>query len=139
MSSENRYQKGNDEYATPKWIKDGMFNGWFDPCPLSKGLVSSDGLATDWKENTFVNPPYSNPAPWIDKAIKESYKGNVIALLVKHDSSTQWWAKLHEAGAHFLPLMGRLSFNGGKPAPFPSVLVILYQFALNNRQEKAQP
>jgi hypothetical protein len=126
MSLENRYRKGNDEYVTPNWLKNGLFEGWFDPCSLSQGLVSFDGLARDWKEKTFVNPPYSKPAPWIDKAIAESKKGNVIALLVKHDSSTLWWAKLHEAGAHFLPLLGRLHFNGGAPAPFPSVLVILY-------------
>jgi hypothetical protein len=127
MSSENRYQKGNDQYATPKWLKgeDGLFWGWYDPCPLNTA-PNFDGLREVWLDRTFVNPPYSNPAPWVDKAIAESKLGKVIALLVKHDSSTRWWSKLHEAGAHFLPIMGRLSFNGEKPAPFPSVLVILY-------------
>lgn len=135
MSSENRYRKANDEYATPDWIKQGLFAGWHDPCPLSNGLVDHDGLNSEWStEKVFVNPPYSNPLPWIEKAIVESRKGKTIALLVKHDSSTQWWAKLHEAGAHFLPLMGRLQFvtnKGGRSgrkaaAPFPSVLVILH-------------
>jgi len=127
MSLENRYHKGNDEYATPNWIKDGLFAGWFDPCPLGHGLADKDGLNSEWAgDRVFVNPPYRRPLPWIEKAIVESKKGKTIVLLVKHDSSTQWWAKLHEAGAHFLPLLGRLHFNGGAPAPFPSVLVILY-------------
>ena len=138
MSSENRYQKGNDEYATPDWIKNGLFAGWFDPCPLSNGLVDQDGLTSEWKgDKVFVNPPYSRPLPWIEKAIVESKKGKTIALLVKHDSSTIWWAKLHEADAHFLPVMGRLQFvtyhgnrEGRKAAaPFPSVLVILHSSA----------
>ena len=127
MSLENRYHKGNDEYSTPSWIKDGLFAGWFDPCPLGHGLAEKDGLNSEWAgDRIFVNPPYSRPLPWIEKAIMESKKGKTVALLVKHDSSTRWWAKLHEAGAHFLPLLGRLHFNGGAAAPFPSVLVILY-------------
>jgi len=135
MSSENRYQKGNDEYATPDWIKKGVFKDWYDPCPLSEGLVDRDGLNSDWVgDRIFINPPYSRPLPWIEKAIAESRKGKTIALLVKHDSSTVWWVKLHEAGAYFLPIMGRLQFTcshgrrkGRKAAaPFPSVLVILY-------------
>jgi phage N-6-adenine-methyltransferase len=126
MSSENRYQKGNDECATPSWIKHGIFEGWYDPCPLSYGLVERDGLNSDWpSDKIFINPPYSKPMPWIERAIAESKKGKTIALLVKHDSSTQWWAKLHEAVGHFLPFLGRLSFNSGKPAPFPLVLVLL--------------
>jgi hypothetical protein len=131
MSCENRYQKGNDQYATPSWIKDKLFYGWFDPCPLNPKFLN-DGLVVEWEPFTFVDPPYSNPSPWIDKAINESKLGKTIALLVKHDSSTIWWAKLHEAGAHFLPIMGRLHFNGVGPAPFPSILVIL---ALNANQE----
>jgi hypothetical protein len=143
MSSENRYQKGNDHYTTPDWIKKGMFAGWWDPCPLNKEYQAydwktgeyKDGLLVEWKANKiYINPPYSKPLPWIERAILESKKGKTIALLVKHDSSTKWWAMLHEAGAHFLPIMGRLSFNGGDAAPFPSVLVIL---ASNANQEKS--
>lgn len=126
MSTENRYQKPNDEYATPDWIRWGIFGDWDDPCPLSNGLVKFDGLNSDWEgDRIFVNPPYSNPAPWVEKAITESKKGKIVALLLKHDSSTKWWAKLHEAGAHFLPFIGRLSFDGKGAAPFPSVLIFL--------------
>ena len=125
MSLENLYRSRNDECATPCWIKEGLFAGWYDPCPLSQGLVERDGLNSDWVgDRIFLNPPYSNPMPWVEKAIAESKKGKVVVLLLKHDSSTKWYAKLHEAGAHFLPIMGRLNFTG-KVAPFPSVLVVL--------------
>lgn len=138
MSSENRYQNGNDEYATPAWIREGIFSGWYDPCPLSLGLVERDGLNSEWKgERVFINPPYSKPLPWIEKAIAESKKGKTVALLVKHDSSTIWWSKLHEAGAYFLPIMGRLRF-GKEAAPFPSVLVILYPISVKNQDIKEE-
>ena len=77
MSSENRYRKGNDEYATPSWIKQELFHGWFDPCPMLAfpGEDREDGLNIDWFAWTFVNPPYSNPLPWIEKAIMENKKG----------------------------------------------------------------
>jgi hypothetical protein len=128
MALETLYQKtkNSDECATPSWIREGLFGGWFDPCPLTQGLVERDGLHSVWKaDKIFINPPYSKPLPWIERAICEYKKGKTVVLLVKHDSSTQWWAKLHEAGAHFLPILGRLRFNNGGPAPFPSILAVL--------------
>jgi hypothetical protein len=126
MSNESLYRKGNDECATPDWIKKGLFGDWYDPCPLSRGLVRRDGLVSDWLgERVFVNPPYSRQLPWVERAIAESKKGKTVVLLVKHDSSTVWYAKLCEAGAHFLPIIGRLHFNNGGAAPFPSVLAVL--------------
>jgi hypothetical protein len=128
MAVETMYQKGNDEYATPDWLKKGLFRDWFDPCPLTKGLVSVDGLNSPWPaDRIFINPPYSKPLPWIERAIVEQKKGKTVALLVKHDSSTMWFSKLLEAGGHVMPIIGRLHFNNMKgPAPFPSVIVLLY-------------
>jgi hypothetical protein len=72
----------NDNYATPKWLMD-IFKDWYDPCTLSKGeFRMQDGLG-DWQDRTFVNPPYSNPMPWIKKAIEESAKGKTIVLLLR--------------------------------------------------------
>jgi len=126
MAVECKYQVGNDDYATPNWLKDGLFRGWFDPCPLSEGQTWEDGLALDWGDKTFVNPPYSNPLPWVEKAISENKKGVTVALLLKHDSSTRLFRLLHEAGAHFLMPSGRLCFSGKKAAPFASVIAVLY-------------
>ena len=82
----------------------------------------------------YVNPPYSNPLPWVEKAIYEidKYPDSTIVMLLKHDSSTRWFRMLHEAGATFLMFQGRLDFDSpdglgivGSCASFPSVLVVL--------------
>jgi hypothetical protein len=114
----------NDDYPTDEWLKD-LFKDWFDPCALSdSNLRAFDGLGS-WKDKTFVNPPYSNPLPWVQNAINESKKGKRIVLLLKADMSTKWFALLQNNGARFLWINGRLKYKTGKPAPFPSMLVIL--------------
>ena len=110
----------SDEWYTPGEVLR-FFDGWDDPCLPGR----DDGLLRPWGDRTFVNPPYSRPMPWIQKAIIEARQGKRIVLLLKHDSSTEWWRKLHEAGAHFFAYIGRMHFSGGGPAPFPSVLVML--------------
>jgi len=118
----------SDNYETDEWLID-LFDRkmWYDPCPLH-GITSSDGLKGRWPKWTFVNPPYSNPKPWVEKAIrhvKYSDDPATVVMLLKHDSSTEWYRLLHEAGAKFLMIQGRLKFRTKKPAPFPSVLVVL--------------
>jgi len=114
----------NDNYATDKRIME-IFNDWFDPCPLSSN-PTIDGLEIDWEDKTYINPPYSKPLPWVEKAIEESENGKTIVMLLRMDTSTKWFAKLQEAGAVFLWFNGRLRFGDtGKPAPFPSMLVVL--------------
>ena len=119
---------GIEDYATPGWLKEGVFSGWFDPCPLH-GILNGekiDGLTIKWPgKRIFINPPYSNPRPWVERAISEARSGKTVVMLLKHDSSTRWFARLHEAGAVFLTFVGRISFNNLDLAPFPSVLVIL--------------
>ena len=116
----------SDSYPTDAWVLS-LFDGWHDPCTLSKGEFRSfDGLGSSWGGRTFVNPPYSDPLPWVEQGIKEAAKGKTVVFLLKHDSSTKWYQKLHEAGAHFLMIQGRLRHGTGKPANFPSVLVVLH-------------
>ena len=120
--------RDTDNYATDVWIKYGLFDGWFDPCPLNPNW-QIDGLNIPWSAQTIVNPPYSNPLPWVEKAIEErDVGGHTIALLLKHDSSTKWYRKLHEAGAHFLLINKRLKHGTKKACAFPSVLAILEAF-----------
>lgn len=114
----------NDNYATDDRILQ-MFKDWFDPCPLNPN-PEINGLTIDWKNKTYVNPPYSKPEVWVDKAIEENKKGKLIVMLLRMDTSTKWFKKLQEHGAMFLWINGRLRFNNLKPANFPSMLVILY-------------
>lgn len=114
-----------DNYPTDKKIMR-LFNDWFDPCSLSGDeLRKFDGLGSSWGQKTFVNPPYSKPHLWVNKAIQEHNKGKVIVMLLKMDTSTKWFRDLQEAGAMFLWFNGRLRFQTGSPAPFPSMLAVL--------------
>ena len=113
----------NDNYMTDSCIMN-LFEDWFDPCPFNENF-EIDGLKLDWKDKTYVNPPYSNPLPWIEKAVEENKKGKRIVMLLRMDTSTRWFKILQENNAKFLWINGRLKFNTGKPANFPSMLVIL--------------
>lgn len=112
-----------DSWKTPQWILD-MFEGYFDPCPLNDNPVI-DGLKIDWKDKTYVNPPYSKPLPWVEKAIEENKKGKRIVMLLNVDTSTKWFRLLNEANAHFLWFAQRLKFSNKDSSPRPSMLVIL--------------
>ncbi len=125
----------NDNWATPSWLME-IFDGWFDPCPLNDDPIE-DGLLLDWKDKTYVNPPYSKPLLWVEKAIYENKKGKTIVMLMRMDTSTKWFKMLQEANAEFLWFNGRLKFNDtGKPANFPSMLVILKITALTDSNSK---
>jgi len=124
--------KITDSWATPRWLIE-IFDDWYDPCPLNP-KPNFDGLKTEWRDKTYVNPPYSNPLPWVEKAIEESKKGKRIVMLLKVDTSTRWYAKLVESKARIFWLHGRLKFEKydtkldkkkWSPAGFPSMLVVL--------------
>jgi len=113
----------NDNYATDNSIMQ-IFEEWFDPCPLNPEY-KINALDIEWEDKTYVNPPYSKPLPFVKKAIEENRKGKRIVMLLRMDTSTKWFKELQENNAIFLWFNGRLRFNTGKPANFPSMLVIL--------------
>ena len=125
----------SDDYRSDLWILDlfGEDRGYADPCPFRGKDWGYDGLTEDWVNwrRVYVNPPYSEPHKWVDKAIETLFEANMknreitIVMLLKHDSSTRWFRKLHEAGSHFLLISERLSYQTGKTANFPSILAIL--------------
>ena len=110
-----------DNWNTPIWLKD-VFGNFFDPCPKNP---TQDGLAMEWGEVFFMNPPYSNPLPWVQKAIEETKKGKSGVLLLKVDPSTRWYKMLVENDAHFTYFNERLHYSESKAANFPSMLVFL--------------
>lgn len=129
--------RGTDHYRTDEWILE-MFEGWFDPCPYeplwgvedlrTSNPVMINGLERSWGRQTFCNPPYSNPLPWVRKAIDEvnsNLSVDIVVLLLKHDSSTEWYRLLHEHGARFLMVNKRLKHQTGVGCPFPSLMAVL--------------
>ena len=115
--------KNSDQFPTDEWIMK-VFNDWFDPCPLNDNPVV-DGLSISWKDKTYVNPPYSNPKPWVEKAIEENKQGKTVVMLLKFDSTTKWFKLLAEHNAHIIHVGERLKHGGKYSAPFSSMLVVL--------------
>jgi phage N-6-adenine-methyltransferase len=77
----------------------------------------------------WMNPPYSNPTPWVRKAAEEAAKGLIVVGLVIHDPSTKWFQQYVEgmASVAFVPDR-RISFlQDGKPVngnPKPSIFPV---------------
>ena len=123
--------KNTDSYMSPEWILK-MFEDWDDVVPINDN-PEIDALKLEWKDKTYVNPPYSKPLPFVEKAIEESKKGKMIAMLLRVDTSTKWFAKIIESRAKILWLNGRIKYRRvdytyHKPTPvtFASMLVIFY-------------
>tara|TARA_B100001964_G_scaffold138301_1_gene152555 strand:+ start:226 stop:576 length:351 start_codon:yes stop_codon:yes gene_type:complete len=110
-----------DNYSTPKWILK-LFEDFYDPCPLNTN-PKINGLEEVWKDKTYVNPPYSDPTKWIDKAIEENKKGKTIVMLLKVDPSTKWYRRIIEGDGEILFFNRRIKFNGRTPW-FSSMMVI---------------
>jgi hypothetical protein len=113
--------KTTDYWETPLWLKK-HFKNHFDPCPINPQF---DGLNVGWVSPSFVNPPYSEPLKWIKKAIEEQKKGVDVVLLLRVDTSTEWYKLLVEADCHIAFFNERLHFSEGKAPPFCSMLVYL--------------
>lgn len=124
MSNFISYHTG-DNWATPKAVYNGLdeeFHFDCDPCPLNPN--GNGGLEMEWGKSTFVNPPYSKPRPWIEKAIQEAEKGKTVVMLLRGDTSTRWFHDLVLGKAEIRFLKGRIHFNDLKPAPFPSIVAV---------------
>lgn len=113
----------SDHWATPKYIyEQAMAKGMHDPCPLRS---DTDGLATEWEKDNFVNPPYSQLKAWVEKSIEESKKGKGVTLLIPARTDTKAFKLLFDYGSKITFISGRLRFNEANTAPFPSMIVKL--------------
>lgn|SRR4030043_349400 len=111
-----------DNYRTPPDLYaelDAEFRFNDDPCPLS----GTGGLDREWGTSTFMNPPYSNPTPWVKKAYEESLKGKTVVGLLRGETSTRWFHDWVIDKSEIRFVKGRIKFNG-KPAPFASIIVV---------------
>lgn len=67
-----------------------------DPCTNPHALVPAlvrhclptDGLLAPWYGDVWCNPPYSDPAPWVERCMLH---GRFAALLITNDTSTAMW------------------------------------------------
>lgn len=104
----------------------------FDPCPVNPKF---DGLQIEWKKSNFVNPPYKTSKLWIKKAHEESLKGKRVVMLIPARTDTIAFHEYIYNKTEIRFIKGRLCFNDkGKPAPFPSMIVIFKQQLEDKKQ-----
>jgi len=132
-------QRHKQDCRTPKEIYDSLdkeFGFDFDPCPINPKF---DGLEVDWKERTYVNPPYGKIPLWLEKAYSEIEKGNckLIVFLLPVDTSTKWFHNYILGKAEIRFIKGRLRFTENKPAPFASMIVIFNAYLDSVQDELA--
>jgi phage N-6-adenine-methyltransferase len=122
----------SDDYYTPKWMFD-VLGIQFDldvACPpdgpphtpcKAYYTQEDDGLASDWYGTVWMNPPYSNPSPWVTKFMQH---GNGIALLPF--AKSKWCQALWESSASMVYVRAisfqRSDMNVVSQAPFSLAL-----------------
>jgi DNA N-6-adenine-methyltransferase (Dam) len=91
----------SNDYYTPKWIFEAM-DLEFDldvaapaggiPWIPAKMYYSQmwDGLSQDWVGRVWMNPPFSNPRPWVEK-FKQHANGVALLPFAKSKWMNEFW------------------------------------------------
>lgn len=99
-----------DMTQTPLWLfraLDREFNFALDAAALPETALCEkyltpdiDALSVDWGDFispsvrspwAWLNPPYSDIGPWVEKAIEQQGRGIGTVMLVPQDTSTEWY------------------------------------------------
>jgi len=89
-----------------------------------------DGLKRPWSGRVFLNPPYSNPTPFVDKLIEHHECGDVpeAILLENTDSSARWFHKSLKACSAICFPSSRLRFRHGLEECSPRYSSVFFYF-----------
>ena len=60
----------------------------------------------------WCNPPYSNPLPWVNKALEAQRSGMGVVMLLNDDKSTGWFARALTGVSEVRCIVGDLKSNG---------------------------
>ena len=127
----------NDTWLTPIRLIWELGEFDMDPCTPSnmpwqtaKVMLTEkeDGLKSKWEGRIWLNPPFSNIAPWIEKLARH---GNGIVLIPFHVENPWFhWFVFGRADAVFVPMYRAINFydpNGGKKhRPFTPLVLVAY-------------
>lgn len=123
----------SDDWSTPPEIVHG-FSAEFGPFDLdvccrpdtAKALrfytKADDGLARPWFGKVWMNPPFSDPSPWLRKAIEETLSGraDLVVALLPAATDTRWFHDLVLGKAEVRFRRGRIKFHGWMGTPIGS-------------------
>jgi len=113
-----------DDSVTPDWLWKALeteFGDLNDPCPSDRD-PDYDGLRSWWGMRTtaFVNPPYGNIYPWVEKA---THAHTTVVMLLPVRTGTDWWMN-HHRDFEIRYFRKRINFKGQKRPAFDSCLWI---------------
>lgn len=159
MSADPRYMPKNDEGRPEWWNSDhwatppkmvaalelefGPFD--LDPCCVPDTAKAPtfytpdvDGLSLPWFGRVFLNPPYSKPGTWLEKAIAEVERpggADLVVALLPASTDTRWFHSLVKDRAEIRFILGRVRFFGWQRTPItapkaPSIYAIYRRAAL---------
>lgn len=122
----------SDDWSTPRDVFErieavyGPFD--LDPCcrpDTAKAprffTKDDDGLAQPWQGRVWVNPPYSDPLPWIRRAILAADReGCRVVMLLPAATDTGWFHDYVLPHADVVFVRGRVKFIGWQGTPIGS-------------------
>lgn len=132
-----------DEIETPPQLFDALnkvFNFEWDACATAEN--TKIGVPRNCIERwpvanpVFMNPPYSNPKPFLARVVEEQAAGTTTVTLIKGDPSTTWWNDYVAPYAQIKWIPKRIRFYyKGRPlrfcSNFPSVFAFYWGFTGN--------
>lgn len=74
----------------------------------------------------WLNPPFAQIGPWVQKAYEQSQRGARIAMLVPAAVGSNWWRDWVHEKAHVLLLNGRITFVGADQGYPKDCVILLY-------------
>ncbi len=112
-----------DTWQTPTWIYRWLNNTFHFDVDLAAAphnakhpkfyTKDDNALEKYWRamgKTGFCNPPYSNIAPWINKAIKETKNGFTTVMLIPTPNGESYYQQALENAAMIIFITGRLGF-----------------------------
>jgi phage N-6-adenine-methyltransferase len=123
----------SDEWETPREVVDRLAQSYgpfdLDPCCRPETAKAplfftkdDDGLQQAWCGRVWVNPPYSDPRPWIERAIRATNEREArsVVMLLPAAIDTTWFHDLVLPHGDVVFMRGRIKFIGWKGTPIGS-------------------
>ena len=66
----------------------------------------------EWGKSNYVNPPYNNIEPFLEKAVEQLEKGRLSVFLIPLKPHTKYWEKYVFPFATEIRFCKRITFEG---------------------------